>query len=135
MTKTRISALAVLVPLTAAAYAVLLWITAFVACGISGCSGGGFGTAFSPGQAQVGLLVCGAVLAPLALLLLHRQPRRTQLLGTLVLTVSGTVLAMGLTQLGPNGCPLGQGRATAGPDAFTPGASTCDSDDDALRPR
>ena len=56
---------------TALVYGTVAVVTSFVACGISGCGGGGFGPAFSPGETQVGLLVSGLVLVPLALLLVR----------------------------------------------------------------
>ncbi len=131
--------------LTLAIYLVLLFGTGFVACGISGCSGGGFGPSYSPPQAQVGLLVCGLSLLPLAALVLQgwrrQRPDRVRpgavtvgvvIVGAGLVVAAGTVLAMSLLQLGPNGCPLGQSRATAGPAAFSPGSATCSVDGHAL---
>jgi hypothetical protein len=48
---------------------------------------------------------------------------------------AGAVLAMAVLGLGPHGCPLGQSRATAGPDAWSPGSATCSADRDALPPQ
>ncbi len=111
--------------LTAGAYAFVLLITAFVACGISGCSGGGFGPSYAPAQTQIGLLACGLLLVPSCLLLLRRRPRRWRAVGAVAAVLTGAVLAMALLGLGPNGCPLGSSRTTAGPDAFSPGSPTC----------
>ncbi len=108
-------------------------MTSFVACGISGCSGGGFGPAFAPGQAQIGLLLAGAAVLPLSQLLLDGRSTRVRKIGGLAAAAAGSVLAMVLTGLGPHGCPLGQSRSTAGPDGFSPGAATCSADRDAVR--
>ena len=113
------------VVLTAGAYAFVLLITALVACGISGCSGGGFGPSYAPEQTQIGLLVCGLLLVPSCLLLLRRRPRRLRAAGAVAAVLAGAVLAMVLLGLGPNGCPVGHSRTTAGPDAFSPGEPTC----------
>ena len=125
----------VLVPaavVTGAAYAVVLLVTGFVACGISGCSGGGFGPAFAPRQAQIGLLVAGLVLLPLTRLVLRRLPAARQAAAAAGVVAAGSFLAMLLLGLGPNGCPWGQTQAVTGADGFDPGAATCSSDDDAL---
>lgn len=119
--------------MTVPAYVVVLFVTGLVACGISGCSGGGFGPSFAPRQAQVGLLLAGLVLLPLAWLVLRRLPVRRRLAACAGVVVCGALLAMTLLGLGPNGCPWGQARAVAGPDAFQPGAATCSSDEDASR--
>lgn len=131
MTRTRTAALVAVTVLTVAAFGFAVLATAFVACGISGCSGGGFGPSFDPVGAQVGLAVCGAVWLPLALLVLRGRPVRDRMLGGLGLVVAAAVLAVALTGVGPSGCPLGQSRATTGPDAFDPGAPTCSADRDA----
>lgn len=118
--------------LTAAVYAVVLVVTGFVACGISGCSGGGFGPAFAPRSAQVALVVAGLVPLPLAWLVLRRLPPRRRAAacaGVVAAAALGAMVALGL---GPHGCPWDQTRAVAGPDAFEPGTATCSSDDDAL---
>lgn len=117
---------------TAAAYAVVLVVTGFVACGISGCSGGGFGPSFSPRAAQVALLVAGLVPLPLSWLVLRRLTPRRRTVGCAAVVAVGAIGAMAVLGLGPNGCPWGQTQAVAGPDAFHPGAATCSSDDDAL---
>ena len=98
---------------TAAWYAAVVFVTGFVACGISGCSGGGFGPSYAPGQAQVGLLVAGASLVPLALLV---APRGVRTAGAGAVFLGGAVLAMLLLGLGPGGCPAGLSRTT-GADA------------------
>jgi len=129
----RTAFLVVAALLTVVAYGLALAVTGFLACGVSGCSGGGFGPAFSPGQAQVGLLVSGLVLVPLVVRLLRRHGRLVRLgagVGTVVL---GALLAMALLDLGPDGCPSRQERATAGPEAFEPGSATCSGDRHAVR--
>lgn len=132
MTPTRALLTGVCVLLTAAAYGVGLVVTGFLACGISGCSGGGFGPSFDPRQAQVALLVTGATLAPLAVLVLGgRRPGRRVAVG-LVAVLAGAVLAMSVLDLGPHGCPLGQSRAVVGPQGWDPGSPTCSADRDAL---
>ena len=120
------------VVVTLALYAMALVATGFLACGVSGCSGGGFGPAFSPTEAQVGLVVSGLVLVPLVVWLLRGHGLLVRLgagVGTVVL---GVLLAMALLDLGPDGCPFRQERATAGPEAFEPGSATCSGDRDAL---
>ena len=112
--------------LTAAWYVVVLFATGFVACGVSGCSGGGFGPSYAPRQAQVGLLVAGASLVPLALLAVPRGVLRAP--GAVVAFLGGALLAMLLLGLGPHGCPSGLARTTAGADAFSPGSPTCSRD-------
>jgi hypothetical protein len=118
--------------LTGAAYVVALFVTGFLACGLSGCSGGGFGPSFSPGQAQVGLLVTGACLAPVAVLGLGGRGLGRRVAVGAAATLAGSVLAMAVLDLGPHGCPLGQSRATADAEAFDPGAATCSADRHAL---
>ena len=120
------------VPLTVVAYAVVLIVTAFVACGISGCGGGGFGPSFNPVQTQVGLVTAGYVLLPVTPLALHGWPRVARAAGGAAAVLAGGLLAMVLLDLGPHGCPADQTRATAGPEAFEPGKATCSGDDDAL---
>lgn len=128
MTRRRLAMLLLLLLVTVPVYVGALLLTAFWACGISGCSGGGFGVSYDPVGTQVWLLACGAVLAPVALVLTagHRWP--VALVGSLVLSVAGTVLAMGLLQLGPDGCPLGEDRAVVGGQAFEAGEATCSGD-------
>jgi len=112
-------------------FGVVVVVTGFVACGVSGCSGGGFGPSFAPLQAQVGLLAAGVSLLPLALLGLRGRRRRYQVAGAAAAFGAGSVLAMIVLGLGPNGCPWGQSRATAGAGAFSPGSLTCSADRDA----
>ncbi len=82
-------------------------------------------------EAQVGLVVCGGCLVPLAVVLLcGRRRAHRERAGVAVL--AGAAVAMILLQLGPNGCPIGQSRATAGGDAFSPGAPTRSGDRDAV---
>lgn len=131
MTRSRVQLVA-LVLLTTVAFAILLLVTAFVACGISGCSGGGFGPSFSPRPAQVSLLACGAAFLPLALWLLRGQPLRETVLAAVAMVAAGALLAVALTGVGPNGCPLGQSQTRGGPTAFSPGDLTCSGDRDAV---
>ncbi len=122
------------VPLTVVAYDIALVVTGFVACGISGCGGGGFGPSYQPVQAQVGLFVAGLCWLPLALMVLHRRLHRHRAAGGAAAVVAGALLAMAVLGLSPNGCPQGQSRATAGDAAFSPGSPTCSGDRNALRP-
>ena len=118
--------LVVAVVLTLAAYALALLVTGFVACGISGCSGGGFGPSFAPREAQVGLLVAALVPLPLALLLLSRASSARRAAGGLLAVTAAGLLAMLLLGLGPHGCPAAQSRAVD-----TDGQPTCSADHDA----
>jgi hypothetical protein len=118
--------------LTVALFAAAALATGFVACGVSGCGGGGFGPAYAPVRAQLGLLVTGLTLLPLALWALRRRGRLARTLAAVAAVVFGTTLSMLLLGLGPNGCPLGQTRATTGPEGFDPGSSTCSADPDAV---
>ena len=132
MTRRRTLALLLGVPLTVAAYGVVLLITAFVACGISGCSGGGFGPSFSPVETQIGLAVAGLVLLPLVVLSLPGWPRLARAAAGAAAVLGGSVLAMVLLDLGPHGCPADQARATVRADAYDAGAATCSGDRAAL---
>ena len=118
----------VLVPVTAAAFLTVLVVTSFLACGISGCGGGGFGPSFSPVEAQVGLLACGVTLLPLTVLMLRGRPRAALALAGTAVVLSGAFLAMAVLDLGPDGCPADQERAVAGAQAWAPGAPTCSAD-------
>lgn len=120
--------LAALISVTAAAFAAVVALTGLLGCGISGCGGGGFGPAYAPGQAQLGLLLAGGCLAPLAWYLLRPRPVGSRLVAVAVALVLGSALAMALLGLGPDGCPWGQSPATAGPEAFSPGSRTCSGD-------
>lgn len=122
------------VVVTLLGYGVLVLVTGLVACGVSGCSGGGFGPAFAPRQAQVGLVLAGVALVPLALVVLTGQPGRRRTLGAAGLVVAGSVLAMLVLGLGPNGCPWGQSQARTGTEGFAPGSLTCSADRDAVPP-
>ena len=55
---------------TVVVFVAVVLVTGFVACGLSGCSGGGFGASFSPALAQVGLVSAGVVMVPFALVVL-----------------------------------------------------------------
>lgn len=126
MTRRRLVLLLLAVPLSLLAYVAVLGATAFVACGISGCSGGGYGPTYDPVGAQIGLLIAGLVLLPGALVVLRRQPRATVAAGTTATVVAGSVLAMALLGLAPDGCPQGTAFGTAGPGAFATGEPTCE---------
>ena len=132
MTPRRLLLLLLALLLTVAAYGVVLVVTGFVACGISGCSGGGFGPSFDPVQTQVGLATAGLVLLPVTLLALRGWPRLARVAGGTAAVLAGSLLAMALLDLGPHGCPADMTRATAGPSAFSPGAATCSGDRNAL---
>ena len=109
-------------------HGVVLLAVGFLACGISGCSGGGFGPSYSPGQARGALVVAAVVPVPLAFALLRGRRRAVRAAGTAAAAVVAGVLALVLTGLGPNGCPFGQSRAAAGPEAFEAGRTTCSGD-------
>lgn len=115
-------------------FTAVVFVTGFLACGISGCSGAGFGSSFAPAHAQVGLLVAGISLVPLTLLLLRGRRRLMQAAGAAAGVAAGSVLAMFVLGLGPNGCPWGQSQATTGPGAFSPGSLTCSGDRNARPP-
>ncbi len=117
---------------TVLAYGAVVVVTAFVSCGISGCSGGGFGPAFSPGETQVGLLVSGLVPVPLVLLLLRGRRPAVRAGAGLAAVVAGAVLTMAVTGLGPHGCPLDRSRTVRGPSAYKPGSATCSGDRHAI---
>ena len=112
---------------SAVLFSVVLAVVRLVACGVSGCRGGGFGPVFSPREAQVGLLLVGLTLVPLALYLSRGRRRRTRIASVVLALVAGPLAALAVLGLGPDGCPLGQSRAVAGPDSFSPGALTCSS--------
>ena len=115
----------VLTLVTVAVLVVVVLVSGFVACGVSGCSGAGFGPAFAPVQAQVGLLLAGLCLAPLAAVWMWGRRRALQVAGVAGAVLLGSLLAMVILRLGPNGCPWGYSQTTAGPDAFSPGSRTC----------
>ena len=117
-----------LVLATVVLFTAVVAVTRLVACGVSGCGGGGFGPAFSPRGAQIGLLVAGVALAPLTLYLVRgrRPPFRAAV--SVGAVAAGSLAAMAVLGLGPNGCPWGQSQTIAGPGAFSPSALTCSSD-------
>ena len=117
---------------TVVMFGAVVVVTGFLACGISGCGGGGFGPAFAPGQAQVGMLVAGVSLVPLTWHLLRGRRRLVHGGAAAIAVVAGAALAMVVLGLGPNGCPWGQSRATAASDAFEPGSLTCSDDRNAV---
>lgn len=116
---------------TVVVFVVVVIVTGLVACGVSGCGGGGFGPAYAPTQAQVGLLAAGLTLLPLACWALRRRRRAVRATVGVASVVLGATLAMLVLGLGPDGCPTGQTRATVGPQGFEPGSSTCSADRDA----
>lgn len=132
--RARLTVVVLTTLVTVPVFGALVFATGFVACGISGCSGGGFGPAFAPRQAQVGLLLAGASLVPLALVGLRRRRPWQRAAGAVGIGVVGSVLAMLVLGLGPNGCPQGQPQARTGPGGFTHGALTCSADRDAVAP-
>lgn len=117
---------------TLALFSLAVLVTGFLACGVSGCGGGGFGPAYAPVQAQIGLLVAGLTLLPLALLVLRRWRGALRALAAGATLALGSTLAMLVLGLGPDGCPWDQSRATAGPGAFHPGSRTCSADPHAV---
>ena len=125
--------LLLLATLTVGGFVVALVVTGFLACGLSGCGGGGFGPSFSPKQAQAGLLVCGLTLLPLVRLALRNRPLAWRATAGATAVIVGAVTAMSLLDLGANGCPQGQSRAVVSEDGFSPGTATCSGDRNALR--
>ncbi len=120
---------------TVVVFGAVVLVTGFLACGVSGCSGGGFGVSFSPVLAQAGLLTAGLCLVPFVLVCLAgRLSRRWLAVGAALGVGVGSVLAMVVLSLGPDGCPAGQSQATASSEAFSAGSLTCSGDPDALVP-
>jgi hypothetical protein len=117
---------------TVALFVAAVVATGLVACGVSGCEGGGFGAVYAPTKAQVGLLAAGLTLVPVACWALRTRRWTLRLPAMVAVVVLGAALAMLVLGLGPDGCPTGQTRATAGPESFHPGALTCSADRDAL---
>jgi hypothetical protein len=111
--------------LTVAFFSAVVAATGWVACGVSGCSGAGFGPSFAPEQAQLGLLLAGFSWAPLTISLLAHRRLTARAAAAAVAVLAGVVLAGTILGLGPNGCPWGHARAVAGPEAFAPGTLTC----------
>ena len=128
MTRRPLLLLVPVAVLTAAAFLVAVVVTGFLACGLSGCGGGGFGPSFSPPEAPGGLLVCGATLLPLVLLALRSRPVGVRAAAGVAAVVLGSVTAMSLLDFGPHGCPLGQSRAVVSDEGFSPGTPTCSGD-------
>jgi hypothetical protein len=84
----------------------------FVMCGVSGCSGGGFGVSTDPGTTQLLLIVAGLAAAlPLAIGALVRR-QGALALGALGLAVATTVVAGLAIGADPSGCPRGLDAAT-----------------------
>jgi hypothetical protein len=84
----------------------------FVMCGVSGCSGGGFGVSTDPRTTQLLLVVAGlAAGLPLAVASLVRRSGALAL-GALGLAVATTVVAGLVIGVDPSGCPRGLDAAT-----------------------
>ena len=86
----------------------------FTLCGVSGCSGGGFGVATDPGTTRAMLVVAGLVAAmPLAT---YALLRRSGLLAgaALVLAVVTTLLAGAVIGSDLRGCPRDVDDAACG---------------------
>jgi hypothetical protein len=128
MVRHRRGWLMLILAVTVVVYSAVVVVTGFLACGVSGCSGAGFGPVFAPVQAQVGLFSAGLCLVPVTVLLLPERPRGLRVAGAVGAVLVGSLLAMVLLGLGPNGCPWGYSRAVAGPDALSPGSLTCTAD-------
>ena len=126
MTRRRLLLLLlVAAPLTVAVYGVVLVVTAFMACGISGCGGGGYGPSYGPVETQVGLAMAGTVLLPIVLLALPGWPVPAKAAAGAAAVIAGTVLAMALLDLAPHGCPRDHDRVTSAPTEYGPGGPTC----------
>ena len=85
----------------------------FVLCGISGCSGGGYGPAYSPGLTQLLLLATGFTVLPAVLACTSRLSRDVTVAVALPAVVATSALALHLIGAGFNGCPAGMLRATS----------------------
>ena len=84
----------------------------FAICGISGCSGGGFGRATDPGLTLTALLVTGVVAAlPLEVYALVRRSGRLAAYA-LVLAVAATLLTGAVVGSDLRGCPRTVDRDT-----------------------
>jgi hypothetical protein len=91
---------------------ILTLIASFTICGVSGCSGGGFGRSTDP-NATLGLLVAAGVLsaAPLAIYAVRRRSRTVALVaGLLAIVVS--IAAGWLIGSDFRGCPRNVDTAT-----------------------
>lgn len=86
----------------------------FTLCGVSGCSGAGFGVSADPGSTRVLLVVAGLVAAlPLAgYALRHRSGRLAAY--ALALAVATTLVSGLLIGADLRGCPRGVDSATCG---------------------
>ena len=81
------------------------FLASFAICGISGCSGGGFGRSTDPGLTQLLLLATGVAAAlPLALYALVRRSARLTLVA-IALAVVAALLTGFVIGSDPNGCP------------------------------
>lgn len=79
----------------------------FTLCGVSGCTGGGFGVSTDPGTTRVLLLVAGVVAAlPLAIYALVRRSGRLGACAA-ALAVVATLLAGAVIGSDLRGCPRG----------------------------
>lgn len=120
---------------TVVVFGAVVLVTGFLACGVSGCSGAGFGPSFSPVAAQAGLLLAGLSLVPFTLVCVSgRSSRWWPVVAAALAVAGGSLVAMLLLGLGADGCPAGRSRATASSEAFSPGSPTCSGDPEALAP-
>jgi hypothetical protein len=79
----------------------------FTVCGVSGCSGGGFGRSTDPGTTRLLLVVAGVAAAlPLAVLAVVRR-RAALALAAVGLAVAGTLVAGLVVGADFRGCPRG----------------------------
>jgi hypothetical protein len=89
----------------------------FVMCGVSGCSGAGFGVSTDPGTTQLLLVVAGiAAGLPLAIGAVVRR-QGALALGALGLAVVATLVAGLVIGADPNGCPRELDAATCHDEA------------------
>jgi hypothetical protein len=92
--------------------AVLAFIASFTICGISGCSGGGFGRSTDPNTTLALLVLAGLVAAaPLAIYALWGRDLRTALLASFVAVIV-SVTAGWLIGSDFRGCPRNVDTAT-----------------------
>ena len=81
------------------------FVASFTICGVSGCSGGGYGRSTDPGQTQLLLLAVGVVAGlPLALYALVRRSARLAA-WSLATMVAATLLAGLVIGSDLRGCP------------------------------
>lgn len=89
----------------------------FTVCGVSGCSGGGFGRSTDPGTTQLLLVVAGVVAAlPLAVLAVVRRRAGLALLAV-GLALASTFVAGLVVGADLRGCPRGASAETCRDEA------------------